>query len=144
MDAIKDDEGLGNDLVSGGAAIADWYGMPERRARNLMEKHELPGAFQLGRIWYLSKSRARAAIEALASATMPEVDFEPVRGTRPSAATPLSREEIAQCTLGLKSPEASPSRANKRAKAGAPSRGTKKTVVAQAYDEGWHAGHADI
>jgi len=66
-----DDAAIGDDLVSGGKGIAAFWKMPERKARHLMTTGQLPGAFQMGGLWYLSKSAAQKAVKALASAGMP-------------------------------------------------------------------------
>jgi hypothetical protein len=71
MHAMNTDEGVGDDLIAGGKEIAAFWGMPERKCRHLLARHQLPGAFQIGSLWYQSKSAAREAIKALASASNP-------------------------------------------------------------------------
>jgi hypothetical protein len=56
------DDALGDDLISGGKRIAAFWKMPERKARHLMTTGQLPGAFQMGGLWYQSKSVAQEAV----------------------------------------------------------------------------------
>jgi hypothetical protein len=67
------DAAIGDDLVSGGKRIAAFWKMPERKARHLMTTGQLPGAFQLGGLWYQSKSAAREDIRARALASVKAV-----------------------------------------------------------------------
>jgi hypothetical protein len=57
-----------DDLIVGMAAIAEFWGMPERKVRYLADQRRLPGAFQMegGREWFQSKSEGRAGIRARA------------------------------------------------------------------------------
>jgi hypothetical protein len=116
------DDFLASDLISGGRQIAAFWGMTERKCRHLLLTHQLPGAFQIGGLWYQSKSKGRKAVEVLASAGMPEEGSEPVR------TTPLNPTEIERCTLSPKAP---------------PSRAKRTTAYDRAYAQGWYAGHVD-
>jgi len=57
---------LGNDLVIGMRAIAEFWGMPERKAYYMASKGLLPGVFQLGKQWTGSKSVSRDAVRSRA------------------------------------------------------------------------------
>jgi hypothetical protein len=59
--------GLGDDLVGGMESIAEFWGMPPRKAYHLATKGHLPGVFQMGRQWFLSKAKARAEVQRKAS-----------------------------------------------------------------------------
>jgi hypothetical protein len=58
----NDDAALGGDLVFEGKAIAEYWGLSEKKCRHLMASGQLPGAFQIGGRWFLSKSAAREAV----------------------------------------------------------------------------------
>lgn len=64
------DDAIGDDLVSGGKRIAAFWKMPERKARHLMTSGQLPGAFQMGGLWYQSKSVAQEAVRDRAIASV--------------------------------------------------------------------------
>ena len=53
---------LADDILHGGAAIAEFLGVSNRRAFYLLENHHVP-SFKLGRTWCARKSRILATIE---------------------------------------------------------------------------------
>jgi hypothetical protein len=59
---------IGDDLISEAKKIAEFWDMPERKCRYMMETGQLPGAFRLGGRWFQSKSAAREDIRARALA----------------------------------------------------------------------------
>jgi len=56
------DNPLSGDLLEGSKRIAEFFGMPERKAYHLASKGHLPGVFKMGKGLFLSKSAAREAI----------------------------------------------------------------------------------
>ena len=63
-----EDGDLGHDLLLGMKAIAEFWGMPERKAYYLASRGLLPGVFQLGKQWTGCKSVSRDAVKAKATA----------------------------------------------------------------------------
>jgi hypothetical protein len=66
----NDEDAVGNDLISGGKGIAAFWRMSERKCRHLLATGQLPGAFQLGGLWYQSKSVAQEAVRERALASV--------------------------------------------------------------------------
>jgi hypothetical protein len=65
----NDEDAVGDDLISGGKGIAAFWRMPERKCRHLLATGQLPGAFQMGGLWYQSKSAAQEAVRERALAS---------------------------------------------------------------------------
>jgi hypothetical protein len=66
----NDEDAVGDDLISGGKGIAAFWRMPERKCRHLLATGQLPGAFQMGGLWYQSKSAAQEAVRERALASV--------------------------------------------------------------------------
>jgi hypothetical protein len=59
-------ENLGDDIIRGMAAIAQFLGMPERKAFYLASHGSLPGVFKEGNSWVALKSEIVAAYRSKA------------------------------------------------------------------------------
>ncbi len=62
---------IAEDMLAGIQEIAEFLGIPERRTYRLATSGQLPGVFQLGRLWYGRRSTLLQEIKRLESERAP-------------------------------------------------------------------------
>jgi hypothetical protein len=71
---VPKETALGDDVLYGANAIADFLGIPRRKAFYLLEQRRIPSG-KLGREHVASRSALRAHFAKLAQGDPPDVDF---------------------------------------------------------------------